>query len=129
MKYIRTQNGKIMEIDLSNEHDQLFYNHYKNNPFLDDFEKGCLIIKETDNVEKLFDCLVLWKEIIPIRHSNAKYDIDDIAITQGSYAWDEKKYKEAYRDTYGAIWTNEGLIYKAKIKRILPNGEIDWKLL
>ena len=30
---------------------------------------------------------------------------------------------------YGAIWTDGGLIYKAKMKDVLPNGEIDWELL
>jgi hypothetical protein len=30
---------------------------------------------------------------------------------------------------YGAIWTDKGLIYVAKMKGILPNGEIDWELL
>lgn len=30
---------------------------------------------------------------------------------------------------YGAIWTDKGLIYKAEVKGVLPNGEIDWKLL
>ena len=39
--------------------------------------------------------------------------------------------KKCDKDTiiYGAIWTDKGLIYVAKMKGILPNGEIDWELL
>ena len=39
--------------------------------------------------------------------------------------------KEILKDgtLYGAIWTDKGLIYVAKMKGVLPNGEVDWELL
>lgn len=50
---------------------------------------------------------------------------DDFVIFDRKY---RKEDLEHY-DYYGAIWTDKGLIYKAKMKGVLPNGEIDWALL
>lgn len=112
MKYIRTENGVLGCFTPKHEH------------LLEDKEyiKENKIIKIANTIEELCDCLVLWKNIIPIRHSKAKCDVDEFAIKRGNYAWDERKYKEAYSNTYGAIWTDKGLIYVAKANE---KGELE----
>ena len=135
MRYVRTVDGRIIDLD------RVVYGrkviHLKQNTFencwagyywySDDYgyEIECRdldIVAQADTIEELCDCLILWKQIILIRHSKAKDDIDEIAIKQGSYAWNKEKYKEAYKNTYGAIWTDKGLTYVAKMN---DKGELE----
>ena len=123
MKYIRTKHGRILKIvkdeDFDDEEKVKIPNDctmvYASNMFGCSIISNKNIIKQADTIEELCDCLVLWKNIIPIKHSIAKADIDEQAIKVGSYTWDSNKYKEAYSNTYGAIWTDTGLIYVAKM--------------
>ena len=108
MKYIRTKDGRILKGSNYGFGVGMPYKNYD--------------VKVADTIEELCDCLILWKQIILIRHSKAKYDIDEIAIKQGTYAWNKEKYKEAYKNTYGAIWTEKGLIYVAKMNE---KGELE----
>lgn len=102
MKYIITKGGEIIDTTKSIASASFF------KP-----------IKQADTVEELCDWLVfkLNGEI------KALYKSWDIALQC------EGNHIAIYKDIYGAIDTDEGLIYKAKMKGFLPNGEIDWELL
>lgn len=89
--------------------------------------------KISDTIEELCDdfLLVNWKEHEkPLlcnyqKEKNAIYYIDEHGLNM-LYVPNLLKSKIVI---YGAIWTPKGLIYKAKMKGVLPNGEIDWELL
>ena len=51
--FVKTIENKIYELDLDREQDKQFYYHYKNNPFLEDFEENGLIIAEAKTKEEL----------------------------------------------------------------------------
>lgn len=51
--FVKTQENKIYKLDLDNEEDRTFYYHYKDNPFLDDFEEDGIIIAEAKTKEEL----------------------------------------------------------------------------
>lgn len=111
MKYIRTKE-KIMEIPEDKQHLR----------FLQDF-------KQADTIEELCDEFVsitedLTPEILVPKYISPK---DTLEIAWKNRFEDEMCYKNVV--IKGAIWTDKGLIYKAKMKGILPNGEIDWELL
>lgn len=93
MKYIRTKDGNIYETkDLIKCED----NHYPNGWFT---KSGVPLtaIKESDNIEDLLDGYVVRNELVRYL---------DIA----------KAYsKEFGEPVYGAIWTQKGLIYIAKL--------------
>lgn len=125
MKYIRTQKGKIMKIDLSNKDDQSFYYHYKNNPFLDDFEKGNLIIKEADNVEKLCDGFIITSKQGHIYDSYGDYNYELREVLPQA----REECPDEEWDFYGCILVDGIITQVAKAKGFLPNGEIDWELL
>ncbi len=86
-----------------------------------------------DTVEELCDAFVYKNKIVELVINKEKPEY--------SYIWVEIDDNTPFctrRLTYlndleealkGAIWTDQGLIYKAKMKGVLPNGEIDWELL
>lgn len=87
------------------------------------------IIKQADTIEELCDEFVsitedLAPEILVPKYISPK---DTLEIAWKNRFEDEMCYKNVI--TFGAIWTDKGLIYRAKMKGILPNGEIDWELL
>lgn len=94
MKYIRTKDGKIMlELD----------NYYPNTTHIYIEEE---IIKKSDNIEELCD------EFVEVKNDN----------TFGShFAWNKRslneyfKYRKNESKIYGAIWTDKGLVYVAKM--------------
>lgn len=108
-KYIRTKNGiyrTTKNFVVGKEHYVAWHDFYEE------------IIKQAETIEELCDMFVVWEGsglLTIIDYENAHM----------------RHIKEmANRLTiYGAIWTDKGLIYVAKMKGILPNGEIDWKLL
>lgn len=51
--FVKTMEDKIYELDLDKEQDKKFYYHYKDNPFLETFEKDGLIIAEAKTREEL----------------------------------------------------------------------------
>ena len=118
MKYIRTKDGIFELIWNVIEKNGKQFIIQKYDGFIYEEE----IIAQADTIEGLCDCLVLWKNIYEIKHSTAKAEIDCHAITYGSYKWTNKKYKEAYANTYGAIWCDKGLIYVAKMNE---KGELE----
>lgn len=102
MKYIRTKDGIID------------YYEWRAN------EDNYKIVRDGDTIEELCDGFVFVskkdKNITP-------YFTATLAV------FDNVKSLLDTDDVYGAIWTDKGLIYVAKMKGILSNGEIDWELL
>lgn len=109
MKYIRTQNGIIETASLKN---------------LSQEEKDILIegIKQANTIPELCDEFVVIHKELNGSHTVHRYN----GLGKSEY--------EAGNDVYGAIWTkgehDEPILKSvAKMKGILPNGEIDWELL
>ena len=128
MKYIRTKNGHIYEVKSAYLN---YFNCIDKTGLMEgiQFHKS-VVIKQADTIEELFDELVVYAE---------DYDyFNSTKILHRHWVFDDiKEAKEQIkligagikRIIYGAIWTDKGLIYKAKMKGVLPNGEIDWELL
>lgn len=119
MRYIRTEDNRIYEITKVEYNEDIDMNQY--------FYKGGHInshevIKQANTIEGLCDEFVL---VAPYRfrkpRTGRELDKD----------FEEMKYFYTDKDDtiYGAIWTDKGLIYVAKMKGILQSGEIDWELL
>ncbi len=67
----------------------------------------CNVVKQADNIEELFDEIIAHNHKTPL-------DVKDVfSITKElNYALD---YMEDGYTIYGAIWTDKGLIYVAKM--------------
>ena len=113
-KYIRTKMFQILEVTKKEKDtsfkDAYWYkckrNRYKMNSMHSDF-----VIKESDNLEDLCD------EFIGIDDWNRHHKIENpnnIEIV--------KNFLKTFKEKYGAIWTNQGLIYVAKLNE---NGELE----
>ena len=117
-KYILTARGKVKKLDLDNDTHRTYYYHYKDNPFLADYEQEDRIIDESDNLEDLLDEIVIdcksninkkpFIHILPPKVYVTKDRIDYV-LTQDF-------------EVYGAIWTHQGLIYVAKLN---DKGELE----
>lgn len=121
MKYIRMKNGEIIafldedrETKLPNR-DLRFY-FIKPDKVIAFIGKD-EIIKQADTIEELCDEFVLLNH----KETGKPFLDKDLEFLKNAS-------KLGY-DVRGAIWTDNGLIYRAKMKGILPNGEIDWELL
>lgn len=108
MKYIRTKDD-IYKVILVSPLDFVRIDK-RDGTYPDVFEKD--ILKQSDTIEELFDEFV-FDNLVWDKLEDVKFCIE----------------KEHYTKIRGAIWTDKGLIYKAKVKGVLPNGEIDWELL
>ena len=110
MKYIRTEYGHIYEyveirIYPSQYHKFGLYRHNLNSEYE-------LIIAQSDTIEELCDCYV---GIIDNQHSI----IENLTL-KGIRVNLMASGKQA--DIYGAIWTDKGLIYVAKLNE---NGKLE----
>ena len=106
MKYIRTNDG-IYEI----VEDLYFGRFLLNNKKIVSLSDSD--VKQADTIEELCDEFVC-RDLYYYKLSKKIIDMLD----------NKDKTK-----IYGAIWTKKGLIFIAKLKGILPNGKIDWKLV
>lgn len=79
------------------------------------------IVKQADTIEELCDGYV-------VESDDGWYGFKIINFAKQDYHIRER-YQEQNIILYGFIKTDKGLIYVAKMKGILPNGEIDWELL
>lgn len=114
MKYIRTKDGRIIDTTkyyIENS------NLFKNGAWREYEEELKNAIKQADNIKELCDEFVFICE---------DFNKPQLVIPMN---FDYCKKEFNHTEIYGAIWTNKGLIYKAKMKGVLPNGEIDWELL
>ena len=112
MKYIRTKNA-VMDIKEAKYRFRYCDGSYEE------------IIKESDNIEELLDNVVVFDT-----HGDSHYVLKRFLGSFEFKEWMEDGERQNNRYVfYGAIWTDKGLIYVAKMKGILPNGNIDWELL
>ena len=122
MKYIRTKDGQIVNRFEFN----CFKSHGTTGRYIvrrleddNDLElwlkyNRTSIVKQANTIEELCDEFVVVRE-----NGKSMTALLDLA----------KEYAKCGIKTYGAIWTDKGLIYVAKMEGVLPNGEIDWELL
>lgn len=120
MKYIRTKN-EIFEVIKEDGNWIICISAFERMKKCQCCLKKHAIIKQADTIEELCDEFVVAYE-------------DGARIVYGDLEWAKVKAKASLElgnksIIYGAIWTDKGLIYKAKMKGVLPNGEIDWELL
>ena len=118
--YIRTKDG-VYKVSHYND----WATHKRKEATLIDGDKTSYIkneniIAQSENLEELCDCFVLKTTFI--ESGNSYY---------GLYYYSDIKHfkvKEGYKGVwYGAIWTDKGLIYVAKMNE---NGELEliWKI-
>lgn len=123
MKYIRTKDGRIVDVSNVVLQDGLTIKDIKDiseeTRFIACYD-GIEIVKYSDTVEELCDEFVIYDI-----HKDKWLHFTNLNSLLG-YCGENGLDKTTIR---GAIWTDKGLIYKAKMKGVLPNGEIDWELL
>jgi len=139
MKYIRTKDGRILKIFAENvsiweKDDGISYygedtKDFETSLFLAKTE----IFKQADTIWELCDEFD-WKwDGKEFPYSTARQHVRYSGYGDLKRAMREEenygKYLNYDYEIYGGIWIDEGFIYKAKMKCVLPNGEIDWKLL
>ena len=125
MKYIRTKNGfygfaKRMSLSLGREPKGDYY-HSVTDRFLHRLGAGVLqdkfIIKQADTIEELCDTIaIVWKDHLPTIWNDTTH-FKDLLSMYSSY---QRKHKIVA--IYGAIWTDKGLIYVAKMN---DKGELE----
>lgn len=99
MRYVRTKNNQIVDLDTM-EFDWAFPR--------ENFVKAHAV-KQADTIEKLCDEFVGIIEEERFVFSNTKEN--------ELFVKEQHKY-HAYKVLYGAIWTDKGLIYVAKMNKI-----------
>lgn len=121
MKYIRTKDDiEIVvrefekELVVRSKDEKYYPNHKINKKF---------VLNQADTIEELCD-------FCEIDYTDNIYEIYD--LTREEYP---KGFIENHIDdglivsVFVGLKTNKGLIYVAKMKGVLPNGEMDWELL
>ncbi len=114
MNYIRTKDGNIYEYVKQRIHPSQYtkfglYRHSLNSKYEQ-------IIAEADTIEELCDEFVV---VSKTNHFHTLYATDTYSLTK--VACDISNMRDRY-DIYGAIWTNKGLIYVAKMNE---KGELE----
>jgi len=105
MKYIRTKDIDTLIVDINQK----------------DFIKEEYIVKEADTIEELCDELVIicnkafTKPML--------YDLKDLNMLKKDVWYSFNSYNWEYQ-VYGAIWTDKGLTYVAKL-----NKKGEWELI
>ena len=127
MKYIRTKDGKIYKTLEDYMQSDLPPTKIRVEDVAKDWHiiiYKSEVIKQADSIEELCDCFVKIKRKGNCKPYILKYDFKDLPVLKEQAI----KYKDS--PVYGAIHIEDkGLIYKAKLKGVLPNGEINWELL
>lgn len=115
MKYIRTKDG-IYEADVLSIH-YIGETHFScwNIEHTRAFNEWH-IIKQADTIAELCDCIVYDCLPRPYQDAYHKHEIGNIE----SLKWNRKP--EKFENIYGAIWTDKGLIYVAKMNE---KGELE----
>ena len=115
MKYIRTKDG-IYDLDKSIWHE--FTGRKVKIPYCEEYEKQLALCRTADTIEELCDEFVLENEI----KDDEKYSV----LTKSQFAFFKKAIIETIPVTkqkcFGAVWTDKGLIYVAKIN---DKGELE----
>lgn len=118
MKYIRTKDKiigeRIYENDIpepKNEHEKEILQKLRDNI-------GEIIIKQANTIEELCDEFVLENEITTV----SKCTLMKQNIFEKLRKVMCEAFKETHKNCYGAIWTDKGLIYVAKMNN---KGELE----
>lgn len=111
MKYIRTKDGIWEIMEIKPNYEKTYY-HCKHNLISNRFEKMD-IINQADTIEELCD------EIVEIIDGKAQVVYTDISFNDLAIAKIRDKNNAI---VYGAIWTDKGLIYVAKMN---DKGELE----
>ena len=114
MKYIRTKDGRIAEIKenmIVKVCDDATRLVYKKEPYICVLNGNDDILKQADTIEKLCDVVVYVKD-------GYENNIETIKDFQKR----NRKLFDKDLIVYGAIWTDKGLIYVAKMNE---NGELE----
>ncbi len=135
MKYIKLKSGKIIDNTkgeyivkemLNRDNDRLMIvakpEHIHENYV--DVEDAFPFEEQADTIEELVD-----KYSISYDGGNYFDILDDCPIKTNIETGFYKSIGKENPIVYGGILTNKGLIYVARLKGVLPNGEIDWELL
>lgn len=112
MKYIRTEKG-IFEFTDEMCVNQFGHIAYKDRPHICIYGVGNKVIKQANTIEELCDEFVLVEKIreVTYHHKSSKFaDFKSIAMLNERYT------------LHGAIWTDKGLIYVAKMN---DKGELE----
>ena len=107
MKYIRTKDG-IYE----KPKDYRYYTPYEMVINEIDMYKGKIVLKQADTIEELCDefviefegCVPFTSDIFYIDEEHRKDELKPLA-----------EYYKGCKNIFGAIWTDKGLIYVAKL--------------
>lgn len=114
MKYIRTKDGHIAKVTRYYEEDGIYTIEIKGKPYFSVFEEN--VLKQADTIEELCDCYVVWlknREIPIIEKPRKGYRFYPSYFELGDCSFDKG---------YGAIWTEWGLKYVAKMN---DKGELE----
>ena len=153
MRYIKTVEGYIYEIEIKQVAEKLAFGNFKNaserwnlnnhlvwwqiempkgKGYYATYPDGYGVVYNYDTLEELCDEFVCKESHYLLRPQYTKFN-DDGYTTETYHEGIVNAIKQGvnYKDYhwFGAIWTDKGLIYVAEMKGILPNGEIDWELL
>ena len=118
MKYIRIEDGVYIFEDFTKTRGKVCLNHYgyqnKNGVCILGTLKDWKDYKQADTIEELCD------EIIGILNKNIDCERYETSLRIGDKLWfddlEDAKYNKKYcSEIYGAIWTDKGLIYVAKM--------------
>ena len=119
MKYIRTKDGRIVAIP--NNSKLVLYDDEK--LIIDTTKKGQTCVygfldKQADTIEELFDEIVIFG-LFDVPYLLPKWQLEHYKTLEqfGGNVKSNRKY-----EMYGAIWTNKGLIYVAKMNE---KGELE----
>lgn len=124
MRYVRTKDGIYVVV---REKQEKLVVRTRNADFEPNFTiLKKYIIKSADTIKELCDELVLIEEDYPTILEELDFK-GKTYLRRNEYEFLRKLPEKPI--IYGAIWTDKGLIYVAKMKGVLPNGEIDWQLL
>lgn len=120
MKYIRTTYGRIGYLRREPDNEAADYEMLTSTGFVT-YRSKDEVAKIADNIEELCDELIFDNFYHSCMTPSAMHTKENQEIIKG--------YLKQNIICYGAIWTDKGLIYVAKMKGVLPNSEIDWELL
>lgn len=112
MKYIRTKDAKIIKILKEGTDEFGKYGMVDEENCIRNYDN----LKQADTIEELCDEFVLAK------NDYFEYTIFRLFTTAKSLKLESVKNKEVVANIYGAIWTDKGLIYVAKMN---DKGELE----
>ena len=104
MRYIRTKDGRIIKIGEQTDvgYEKGTFEVHNKTGIVASYEP-IEVLKESNTIEELCDAFVVIHKELNGNH------------TVHRYSFFVKSEQNAGNDVYGAIWTNKGLIYVAKM--------------